>query len=452
MSRGLRAGTARTVITPALGTPLAGSFEERLVGEIHDDLHAHALVLESEGTRLALVSLDLICVRHDTVAAIRKRIAARVGIAPAHVLIACTHTHSGPATAGVLGTMADEHYVAGLTERVADAVELATLTLQPAALAATSGDEERVTFNRRFHMRDGTVAMNPGVGNPDIMRPAGPIDPQVGLVYVEGTDGTPLAVVLNFALHYIDLDSPTEVSAGYFGEVAALLRRSKGPQFETIYLNGACGDINNIDVHYGGPRRQGGHAHARRVAEAMVGNVLRAVALLEPTREVSLAATSLPLTLRRKDITPEDLQVARRILDGGEIPPGGPFSWVRGMAIHREQVPTYARECLLLAETPQDVQTEVQALRVGDVGIVGLSGEIFVEIGLAIKAASPFPRTLVATLANGYVGYLCTDKALAEGSYETWAARSSLPGPGSEARLYDAALAALRAVASAPAS
>ena len=94
------------------------------------------------------------------------------------------------------------------------------------------------------------------------------------------------------------------------------------------------------------------------------------------------------------------------------------------------------------------METEVQALRIGETGIVALPGEIFVEIGLAIRAASPLPHTMVATLANGYVGYVCTDKALQEGSYETWAARSSLPAAGTEERLREAALAALNDVAS----
>jgi hypothetical protein len=448
MSTVLQAAAARTVITPPLGTSLAGSFDDRKATEVHDDLYAHALVLESDGRRVALVSLDLICLPDRHVAAARKRIAARAGIPPDGVLIACTHTHSGPATAGVLGVDADVEYLAWLPARIADAVESAAGRLRPAVLGSTSGCEDRLTFNRRFRMRDGTVYMNPGVGNPDIVSPAGPIDPEIGLLYVEGTDGIPLALVVNFALHYVDLDSATEISAGYFAEVADLMRRVKGPAFETIYLNGACGDINNLDVHYQGTARQFGHTHARGVAGVMAGSVLRQIELLELGGEAELAAARVPLTLERKTITPEDLQIARRILAGEPIPTGGPFSWVRGMPIHRGQVPTYARECLLLAEMPPVLETEVQALRIGDTGVVALPGEIFVEIGLAIKAASPLARTLVATLANGYVGYLCTDKALAEGSYETWAARSSLPAAGSEGRLREAAKVALGAVAS----
>src|SRR5438445_2942627 len=116
-SQGLYAGAVRTVITPSLSTSLAGSFEDRKAVEIHDDLFAHALVLESGGTRLALVSLDVICLPAYPVAAARERIAARVGIPADDVLIACTHTHSGPATTGLLGVDADDGYVAWLPAR-----------------------------------------------------------------------------------------------------------------------------------------------------------------------------------------------------------------------------------------------------------------------------------------------------------------------------------------------
>jgi hypothetical protein len=136
MSQGLRAGAALTAITPPLGTSLAGSFTDRKAAEVHDDLYAHALVLENAGTRLALVSLDLIVLPEAPVAAARELIAARTGIPAEHALIACTHTHSGPATAGLLGVDADEDYVAWLPARVAGAVEAAARR-QPAVLGST---------------------------------------------------------------------------------------------------------------------------------------------------------------------------------------------------------------------------------------------------------------------------------------------------------------------------
>src|SRR5207244_4658216 len=114
----------------------------------------------------------------------------------------------------------------------------------------------------------------------------------------------------------------------------------------------------------------------------------REIERLPLTGEVGLAAARIPVRLERKAMTPQDLEMARQILAGGPIPPGGPFSWVRGMAIPAPLVPTYARECLLLDHLPPTLETEVQAVRIGETGIVALPGEVFVEIGLGIKAAS----------------------------------------------------------------
>jgi neutral ceramidase len=129
------------------------------------------------------------------------------------------------------------------------------------------------------------------------------------------------------------------------------------------------------------------------------------------------------------------------------IGPGGPFSWVIGQPLPASTLRTYARECRFVAALPEQLETEVQALRIGDCAVVALPGEIFVELGLAIKAASPFrwmapvessrsayqPErvTLLSSLSNDYVGYVPTRRAIEEeGGYETWAARSALPAAG----------------------
>ncbi|MER3406109.1 MAG: hypothetical protein C4289_13895 [Chloroflexota bacterium] len=95
---------------------------------------------------------------------------------------------------------------------------------------------------------------------------------------------------------------------------------------------------------------------------------------------------------------------------------------------------------------PELIETEVQALRIGDAAVVALPGEIFVELGLAIKAQSPFATTLLAELANDYIGYVPTTRAFHEGGYETWAARSALPAPGAGEILVEHAIAALAAL------
>lgn len=445
------AGAASVRITPPLGVELAGSFSRLLATAIHDDLYAHALVLDNGAVRLALVSLDLICIPGHLVAQGRRLIEARCGIPPGHVLIACTHTHSAPATTGLLGADPDPTYVAELPERIAAAVALAASQARPARLGWATGHEPRVSFNRRYHMRDGTVRMNPGRANPDILRPAGPIDSEIGVLYAEALDGQPVAVVVSFALHYVGVDSSTEVSADYFGHFARQMQERYGRDFQTIFFNGCSGDINAIDV--ANPHQLAGHREAARVAAILADDVHALLARMALTADAVLGAVQRWPVLPRRSQTAEDIELARRILANpperpraGGIPSEGPFSWVTGQPIPDAQLQQYAREVLHLAAMPEQIQTEVQALRVGEATIVALPGEIFVELGLAIKARSPFATTLLVELANDYIGYVPTTKAFLEGGYETWAARSALPAPGAGELLVEHATATLAAL------
>lgn len=365
---------------------------------------------------------------------------------PQHVLIAATHTHTGPAISDLLGCPRDAAYAAWVPLKISDAVELALDGLQPAAVAPAVGREERVSFNRRYWMRDGTVRMNPGCQNPDIVRPAGPIDPELGMIGVTKPDGTPLGVVLSFALHYMGADSSDGFSADYFGHVSRLLQQVYGANFVTIFFNGASGDINRIDTRRP-PVRDWGR-QSRKVATVLGGQVVRHMSLICPQEDVPLGGLSKRVRFHRQAITLDDVNMAHAILRaprGAPFPENkcepGPFSWLVGHLLPLDLGHLYAMETLHLAAMPEILETEVQVLRIGDTGVVGLPGEIFCSLGLDLKARSPLPLTLIAELANDYIGYVPTTDAIEkEGGYETWAARSALPTAGVGELLVDTAI------------
>lgn len=120
------------------------------------------------------------------------------------------------------------------------------------------------------------------------------------------------------------------------------------------------------------------------------------------------------------------------------MPPGtydayetGTFSWVVGQPILKALVDIYAHECQRLAELPEQITALIQVLLLGAPAIVALPGEVFVEIGLNIKSRSNVNPMFLVSLANRYIGYICTDEALTQQSgYETWVAMSSLPDVG----------------------
>lgn len=436
----LRAGVAELDITPWLDIGLAGHFEARQAQDIDDPLRAKALVLDDGNTPLALVVLDLISLPRADVQAIRTLIAEHTRIPADQVMIACTHTHTAPMVRDSRDLRRDEAFVTWLIRRVADTVRLAEKRLQPALLATGAGACHGLSFCRRFRMRDGTVMMNPGRNNPQIVEPTSPIDPTVGVLYVETPDHQPLAVLAQFSLHYVGTDNPLHLSADYYGHFATAMRERLGPTCVPMLMNGTSGQINNIDVS--DPHQTRGHAQARRVAQAVATEVHRVIHTLTPQPASHLAATTERITLPRKQVTAEDVMLAERLLAGEPLPTeAGPWSFVVGQPIPERLERLYAHSCAPLhALRDQPIASEVQTFRVGDSAWVALPGEVFVEIGLAIKADSPLAQTFVIGLANDSLGYLCTDHAYQhEGGYETWASIGNAVGAGAEGVLRDAA-------------
>ena len=424
----LRVGTARLDITPPLDTPIAGSFEERRAAGIDDPLTARALLLETGGFRLALVVCDLICLPAPDVTRTRAILTERLGLPPAQVQLAATHTHTAASPTGLLGTRRAEDYMAALPARLASAVELAAQRLRPARMGSAALAVDGVSFCRRFRMRDGTVRMNPGRRNPDIVGPVSPIDPGLTVLYFEDAERRePLALWANYTLHYVGTDHSNAISADYFGRFARIVEAALGGQPLALLTNGASGQINNIDVH--AAQQPGGAEQAERVARVVAGHALAGAGLARLHEDVALGAAARTIQVERRRLTSGDLRLADDLLRAGPgqpdaalLPPS--FSWQRGQPLPAALAPTYAREVQALAALPASLPAEVQALRLGDVAIVGLPGEIFVELGLAIKAASPAPHTAVVGLANGYLGYVPDEPAYEQGGYETWAARS----------------------------
>ena len=427
----LQAGAATSNITPWLGVTMPGSFHPRYGEDVHDELLAKALVIDNGDVRIAMVTCDLIAIPEPIANAVKARIQERCGISPECVMVNATHTHSGAGVSNLLGVGEDEGYTTWLPLKVADAVELAVKRMQPARAGFASVMEDRISFYRRWLMKDGTVRMNPGLNNPDLVRPMGEIDPELAMMYVEGVDGTPISVVASFSLHYVGTGSVGQVSADYFGQFFNLLRHYIGGDCVPILWNAASGQINNND--YSGERiwRDRGHPRARRMANVLAGHVLTEIQLMDLNEELALEAVTGTLEFSRKVITETDLDIAEQILAGGYEYEEGPFSWVVGQPVRKDRVGVYARQCQRLAALPEQMTAPVQAIRLGDAAILALPGEIFVETGLRIKAQTSASPLMLVSLANGSIGYVCTDEALTqEGGYETWASLSSLGGVG----------------------
>ncbi|MBL8850257.1 MAG: hypothetical protein JNG89_11260 [Planctomycetaceae bacterium] len=424
----LRAGAYAADITPAyFPVSSSGNMSDRQATEAHDPLHARCLVLHNGETSLAFVVCDNCMIPRDIFDAAKTLASERTGIPADHMLMSATHCHSGVTVTGVFQSEPEPEYREFLVQRIADGIEQAHKQYQLARIGWATAEDATQVFNRRWFTKPGAenrdpfggttdrVRMNPGFSKDINDRPSGPIDPQISMLAVQNLDGVPIALLANYSLHYVGGVEGPALSADYFAEFASLMGQKIGApgSFVGIMSNGTSGNINNVNYGADSYLSKPPYEQMRLVAASVADAAYAAYLGIEYHDWVPLAAEQTELSLGVRLPSEDDLAAAKATLEAAGP---GPYSTL-------EQI--YARESVLLSQYPPEVRSIVQALRVGDVGIVGIPCETFVETGLAIKESSPLKRTFCISLANGYNGYLPTPEHHEWGGYETWRARSS---------------------------
>ncbi len=432
-AEGLRAGTAMVDITPPAGMPFqvpqVPPYPVLPAEGTHDPLHVKAVVLESGGTKAAVVACDLTSIPLEIITAARKEVGRICTVPPENVMISATHTHTVPnirprffqnAKPAQMKTALE--YIDRLPRLMAQSVRDAESRLTTVRLQAAIGEAPGVAFNRRFLMKEGVVLANPGKGHDEVLvnvvRPAGPTDPSLPLVYLATPNGQPLASMINFAMH-LDTTGGLSYSADYPQVIAKILAEVKGPEMLTHFTTGACGNINHyylLDPQH--PRRIKGYQEAARIGTLLAAEVVRSYERLRPVSDaplkVSRETVMLKLLKEKSD---------KFIADAGPRP-----SFFDGEVTEK------------LVNGQYEFAAEVMVLTLGDeVAFVGIPGELFVELGLAIKQGSPYQYTIIDELANGSIGYIPNRKAQAEGAYGA-SPQSTRCEPGSGEALVDSAL------------
>lgn len=394
----IRAGAAQVEITPPLGTSLAGYFTDRVSDAVADPLFARAVIIESDGERLALVSCDVICLTRETTDPAKALIAEQCGIEPERVLICATHTHTGPNTrrTGKQVIPTNIGWLDALPGLIAGAVEAACADMFDAVLVPGRQSENGFGSNRLGRRRDGAEVF----GKDKTLGPAGPIDPDVLALAVRERDGTVRAMVVNHAMH-ADATGGTHISAGWPGKVGRTVADVYGAQAVTVFLNGCCGDINH---HHWEPKRiaSKGQLRTDQMGRAMAGLAVNAVEMGEPLENATIDGR-----LRRPLIPWYTRDEAMR----AEVE-----------QLHAKPQPSPMEKMIIerFDEWPNDGQkaeVTVQAIRLGELLFIGLPGEIFTKWGLEIKHWSPARFTFVAELANDWFGYIPTSDQAHRGAY-----------------------------------
>lgn len=422
----MQVGFAQADITPPVGALIPGGFRKNVSTGVHDPLHATAAVIDDGTKEVALVSVDCLSLKASMVKAAREIVHRKCGIPPSHILIAATHTHSGGPVADAFESEADKNYCEWLTQQIGTAVIQANERRVPAQMGIGVGHESRVAFNRRFVMRNGLHQTHPGKGNPNIVKPAGPIDPEVGVLAAKDADGKLLGCVVNFACHCTVMGG-SKFSADYPFYLAQTVRSVFGEQCFVVFLPGACGDVTQVaNTILREP--EFGEKWAWKIGTTLGAEVVKTIALMDFTDAAPLQVAQSQIRLAVRQVPAEMLDAAKRLLSTD-----GDWSVER----------VYARELVLLDEQYQTepfVDAEVQVIGIGRSALVAIPGELFCQFGWDIKRASPFPMTFVASCANGMVGYIPTPDAFKGGGYEVRLARSSKLVPEAGEQLVSEAL------------
>ena len=413
----ITAGFHRIDITPPVGVPLAGFAARSGVSTgVHDRLFARALVIESGGTAVAHVSLDVLGVDAAFVNRVRRLVTARTGLRGDAVMVSSTHTHSAPVTVSTFfnpGETLDQPYMDRLAAAIDDAVAGAWDSRTPVRIGVGSGEITGFGRNRR---------------TPDHL----PVDVEVGIIKVTSPEGRTRAVLVNHACHPTVLGPDNLLMSGDFPAFTVeRIERELGPDAFALFVNGAQGNVSvghsselsAIGVITPGRTFERAEALGYQLADA----VLEALPAIPVFDDLPLRAESIVIPLPFNNYPPlsetaaalADAQSAVAALEHAGAPSGqiGPARTRRLYASIRH---FYAGEARALANG--QLPTELQAFRLGPALFVAVPGELFVEIALRIKAETDHP-VFIMGISNGYMGYLPTRDAYRAGGYEVVSAK-----------------------------
>lgn len=423
-----KAGFAYRDISPKAGMEQPGGYVKSFHKTAHDPCKVRASVFDDGTSPVAVVGIDALFIRRPQVQAVRAAVASKTAIKPDAIMISASHSHAaGPMGMIMPGeydhadkftrrlaydesSMADADYLKHVEKQIADAIIEAWEKRVPARASAGFGIEGKVAFNRRFKMTNGLTFTHPGQGNPDIISPAGPIDPQVGVLGVWSMDNKPLGCIVNYACHATT--GPGGSSADYIYYIERAIQ-GVYPEMAVVFLPGMAGDVTQVDNQLKYKIAQSGEAASRYVGASVGAEALKTLLVLERS-----SAPLAPLAFESKV-----LKIPRRVPNADKVSKSRELAAKPKTAVDLTDW-TFAKETVILAariEKEPIADVEMQAIQVGPAVFLSCPAEYFCQFGLDIKAGSPFLVTMPVSLANDCIGYVPTAEALGPGGggYET---------------------------------
>ncbi|MGI6537764.1 MAG: neutral/alkaline non-lysosomal ceramidase N-terminal domain-containing protein [Caldicoprobacterales bacterium] len=399
-------GIGKLDITPEMGLFMSGGLYPREYDKIKDPLYAKSIVIATEDTKIAIVTLDLLYLLNEHVNKARKAISEETGIPYENIVISTSHTHSGPYTLfhqmepyikesydEILAR--HEKYLDRVLEAVKQSVLQANQDLEPCRLGTAKGKVEGILHNRRA-LKDDNDCWNTWLlpkEERDKWPAAGPVDTDLLILAAATEDNKVKAVVYNYALHANSNRIPKSISADYPAYAAKEVQSSLGSHVETFFLPGACGNINV-------------NTSSEVIGEKIGKEIVEKLKTIDYNLEPVICTKNIVIDIPFREFTHfQEEEISRK--------------WPSGLEYYRNE---YQR---LKDEKKRSVKCSLTGIRIDDSALIFNPAEFFVEFGLEIKNNSPFKHSLVVELANGYIGYVPTKISFEQGGYETFNASQS---------------------------
>lgn len=426
----MKAGFAEKDITPPKGTERAGNYVKNYIGSVRDPLKARASVFDDGVTLAAIVGVDTCEIQKSTVSRARTMIFESCGIKPENIMIAASHTHSGGSLFGFhkddledapelikklaleLSPSIDVKYEEMVIANIHEAVLEAYNKRQDVLMSVGSGFEYCSIFNRRCYMKSGGICTHPGKGNPDILKTAGPTDPEVGVIGAWTPEGKLGGCIVNFACHATTY-AGVIASADWICAMEKTIRGCFGNDAIVVFLNGAAGDVTQIDNIVLRKNRKDEdflNLIGMRVgAEAVKVLVTAEKGIFEP---VNVISKKIKAKRRIKDLkkTEAALSLMNAFIKENK-PLANDYIWAKERVIAD-----------YIAKNEPEREFEIQAIQLGPALFLANPSELFCKLGLKIKkACKHFPFTFVVELTNDSIGYVPDADAFGAngGGYET---------------------------------
>jgi neutral ceramidase len=414
----LEIGIGREIITPARGIPLCGYLNPRPNTGIFDDLFVRTVIFKKDGVISGLIIFDLCFLSPDIVERIKSGIKTAGMKFAGNLIFSATHTHTGPYADDFIGVKADTMYLESLKDKAVLSVKQAYANLSQAELMIGSLKNNPLAFNRRYWMKNGQVMTNPGKLNPDIVKPEGPVDTEIGVIAVR-QDGRISTIIANIVNH-TDTVGGNFVSADWPGRMEKAIQDSIGYDVPVLTLLGCSGNINHLDVS--NDDEYYGYAEACRIGKAyagIIGGMLKKLKKL-PVEGISVSSTIIDIPFRT--ISDAESKNAKAIITRiGNVNSNEDLT-SEGLAtgdglvakFFAEQLIDYKKVC-----SGKSRKFNIVSIKFDDkLAFISLPGEPFTEIGLEIKKRSPFKKTWPVTLAMGECGYIPMPECFKHGGYE----------------------------------